>query len=37
MDASTSTPDTEVDIEAHSTAKQLLTTCRKFFGEINNL
>jgi hypothetical protein len=37
MDASGSTPDTEVDAEAHPTAKKLLTACRKFFSEIDNL
>jgi hypothetical protein len=37
MDASGGTQDTEVDIVAYPTAKKLLTTCRKFFGEIENL
>jgi hypothetical protein len=27
----------EVDIEAHPTAKRLVTTCEKFFSEIDNL
>jgi hypothetical protein len=37
MDASGGTQDTEVDIVAHPTAKKLLTTCRRFFGEVENL
>jgi hypothetical protein len=37
MEASGATLDTEVDIVAHPTAKKLLTTCRKFFSEIENL
>jgi len=38
MDAySGGTQETEVDIVAHPTAKKLLSTCRKFFSEIDNL
>jgi hypothetical protein len=27
----------EVDIEAYPTAKKLVATCQKFFGEVGNL
>jgi hypothetical protein len=37
MEVFGSTPNTEVDVEAHPTAKKLLTTCQKFFSEIDNL
>ena len=37
MDTLNGTPETEVDIVAHPTAKKLLSTCRKFFSEIDNL
>jgi len=31
------TGNTEVDIEAYPTAKNLVTRCRDFFSEIDNL
>jgi hypothetical protein len=31
------TGNIEVDIEAHPTAKKLVTRCRDFFSEIDNL
>jgi hypothetical protein len=37
MDAYSGGLDTEVDVEVHPTAKKLLSTCRKFFSEIDNL
>ena len=37
MDSSGGTLETEVDVVAHPTAEKLLSTCRKFFSEIDNL
>jgi hypothetical protein len=31
------TGNTEVDIEAYPTAQKLVTRCREFFSEIDNL
>jgi hypothetical protein len=36
-DPNGSTPNTEVDIENNPAAKKLVTICRAFFSEIDNL